>query len=582
MSPLPVPSTNGNHPPPGDGAHSPAGWRRPGANGGTAVVAHATEKRDSGHPFLAGPVESVVPSKTDDQPIEILLVDDAPDKLLALEAALGDLGQPVVKATSGPEALRLVLKREFAVILLDINMPGMDGFETAALIRQRKSSAHTPIIFITSFSTGDIEVYRGYSLGAVDYLFTPVTPEVLRSKVSVFVELAKKNREIQRQAEALRRAEEDRMQRKLDEANERIEWETRRNHFFRLSIELLAIADYQGVFTQTNPTWQKTLGWVDGEIHGHALQEFIHPDDRAATDDIIANILQAETPLYFENRFRTKEGSYRWLGWTIAPFAAEGLLYIFARDMTERRERENEIRRLNGDLEQRTLSLQMLNQELESFSYSLAHDLRTPLRSITAYSEMMLAGEAGELTAEGKRMIRIVQRNSGRMTQLMDDFLAFFRVARKDVKQDKIVMNAVAREAIASISVESKRVIDFRVGALPSAKGDAAMVLQIFVNLISNAVKFTAGRERAEIEIGVLPDKKPTVYFVKDNGVGFNMKYYNRLFGVFERLHRREEFEGTGIGLAIVQKIVQRHGGRVWAESVVDQGAAFYFTLAAE
>src|SRR5688572_4249725 len=518
--------------------------------------------------------------KTD--PIEILLVDDTPDKLLALEAALGDMGENLVRAESGSEALRLVLKRDFAVILLDINMPGMDGFETASLIRQRKSSAHTPIIFITSFSTADVEVYRGYSLGAVDYLFTPVTPEVLRSKVTVFVELAKKNREIQRQAEALRRAEEDRMQRKLDETNARLEWETRRNHFFRLSIELLAISNYEGVFTQTNPTWQKTLGYEENELHSHALQEYIHPDDLPATKAVIDNILQADTPLYFENRFRAKDGSYRWLGWTIAPFAAEGLLYIFARDMTERRERENEIRRLNGDLEQRTLSLQLLNQELESFSYSLAHDLRTPLRSITAYSEMMAGGEAGEITSEAMKMVRTIQRNSGRMTQLMDDFLAFFRVARKDVKQEKIVMTSIAREAVATVSVDSKRQVDFKIGTLPTAKGDPAMVLQVLVNLVSNAVKFTALKERADIEIGCLTDRSPTVYYVKDNGVGFNMKYYSRLFGVFERLHRREEFDGTGIGLAIVQKIVQRHGGSVWAESVIDGGATFYFTLSAK
>ena len=521
---------------------------------------------------------TVAPVITED-PIEILLVDDAPDKLLALEAALSDLGQTVVKAYSGPEALRLVLRRDFAVILLDINMPGMDGFETASLIRQRKSSAHTPIIFVTSFSTGDIEVYRGYSLGAVDYLFTPVTPEVLRSKVSVFVELAKKNREIQRQAAALRRAEEERMQRKLAEANARIEWETRRNHFFRLSIELLAIAKYDSTFTQTNPTWQKTLGYAEDELHGHKLREFIHPEDLQAMDEVIENVLKADASLYFENRFRCRDGNYRWLGWTIAPFAAEGLLYIFARDITERRQRETEIQRLNADLEQRSLSLQMLNQELESFSYSLAHDLRTPLRSISAYSEMLAAGEAGELTPEVIHMVRTINRNSGRMTQLMDDFLAFFRVARKDVKQEIIAMTSVVREAIASIGADGKRVIDFRVDNLPEAKGDPAMVLQVFINLISNAVKFTGNRDRAVIEIGSLSGRTPTVYFVKDNGVGFNMKYYSRLFGVFERLHRREEFDGTGIGLAIVQKIVQRHGGAVWAEAVVDQGATFYFTL---
>ncbi len=529
-------------------------------------------------PAVAEP--AILPTTNNNaDPIEILLVDDSPDKLLALEAALSDLGQNVVKAESGNEALRLVLRRDFAVILLDINMPGMDGFETASLIRQRRSSAHTPIIFVTSFSTGDIEVYRGYSLGAVDYLFTPVTPEVLRSKVSVFVELAKKNREIQRQTAALRRIEEERMQRQLDAANARIEWESRRNHFFRLSIELLAIANYEGVFTQTNPTWQKTLGYAPDELHGRALREFIHPDDVAATQTVVAKILQAETPLYFENRFRASDGGYRWLGWTIAPFAAEGLLYIFARDITERRDRELEIQRLNADLEQRTLSLQMLNQELESFSYSLAHDLRTPLRSISAYSEMLAAGEAGDLSAEVLRMVRTINRNSGRMTQLMDDFLAFFRVARKDVKQEEIAMTAVAREAIAAVGADSKRIIDFNVANLPPTKGDPAMVLQVFVNLISNAVKFTSQRERAEIEIGVLSDRSPTVYFVKDNGVGFNMKYYSRLFGVFERLHRREEFDGTGIGLAIVQKIVQRHGGTVWAESAVEQGATFYFTL---
>src|SRR5258706_15592812 len=145
-----------------------------------------------------------------------------------------------------------------------------------------------------------------------------------------------------------------------------------------------------------------------------------------------------------------------------------------------------------------------------------------------------------------------------------------------------MAMPAIAREAIATVSIDTKRHIDFKVGALPAAKGDPAMVLQVLVNLISNAVKFTALKQKAEIEIGCLGDRAPAVYFVKDNGVGFNMKYYSRLFGVFERLHRREEFDGTGIGLAIVQKIVQRHGGRVWAEAVVDQGATFFFTLSEE
>jgi PAS domain S-box-containing protein len=514
--------------------------------------------------------------------IDILLVDDMPEKLLAIEAALADLEQNVIKANGGREALRLVLQREFAVILLDINMPGMDGFETAALIRQRRSSAHTPIIFVTAFSTNDTDVYKGYALGAVDYLFTPVTPEVLRSKVSVFIELAKKNRQIQRQTEALRRAEEERLQRKLDETTQRLEWETRRNHFFRLSIELLAITNYDGIFSQVNPTWERVLNYPEDELKGQPLLSFVHPEDQAATRQIVANITSEKTPQYFENRFRTRGGAYRWLGWTIAPFAAEGLLYVFARDITERREREDEIRRLNEDLKKHALSLQTMNQELESFSYSLAHDLRTPLRSIAAYSEILLTDEAGQMQPEAVRIIRSVHRNSGRMSQLMDDFLGFFRVARQEVKRDHINMQSLAREAIAATQAAADgRLIDFQVGTLPSAKGDPAMVLQILINLVSNAVKFTAQCEKAQVEIGCHADRSPNVYYVRDNGVGFDMKYYSKLFGVFERLHSREEFDGTGIGLATVQKIVQRHGGTVWAESKVNGGATFYFTLPA-
>jgi PAS domain S-box-containing protein len=357
------------------------------------------------------------------------------------------------------------------------------------------------------------------------------------------------------------------------------EWKNQRDRFFRLSVELLALVNHDGVITHANPTWHKALGYHESDMLGCRLLDFIHPDDIDATRATMVNILQADTSLYFESRFRAADGGYRWLAWTIAQYAAEGLLYVFARDISNRRERENEIHRLNVELEQRTRSLQTLNTELESFSCSLAHDLKTPLRSILAFSEMLAGGEGGELAPEALRMVRSIHRNSDRMAQLMDDFLAFFRVARNDVKQESISMDAIVREAMALVAHDERRVIDFKVGELPSASGDAGMVLQVFVNLLSNAVKFTGGRERAVIEVGCVPGSAPHVYFVKDNGVGFDMKYYGRLFGMFERLHRREDFEGTGVGLAIVQKVVQRHGGRAWAEAVVDQGATFYFTL---
>jgi PAS domain S-box-containing protein len=535
-------------------------------NGDTHAAAH--------HP-LPSPI---VPASADK--IEILIVDDAPEKLLALEAALTELDLQIVKAYSGREALRLVLQRDFAVILLDVNMPAMDGFETAQLLRQRPANAHTPIIFVTAFSTGETEIFRGYSLGAVDYLFTPVTPDVLRSKVAVFVELAKRNREIARQADALRRAEEARLQQQLEQAAARIEWETRRNHFFRLSIELLAITDYQAVFAQTNPTWERTLGYTAEALAGKPVLSFVHPEDQARMSEALANITKAESSLYFETRFRAAAGDYRWLGWTIAPFAAEGLLYVFARDITERHEREQEVRRLNVTLQKTAADLQTMNQELEAFSYSLAHDLRTPLRAITTYSEVLLTDEAATLQPEATRMVQSVHRNSVRMLQLMDDFLGFFRVARSEPKREAVNVHAVVREAITATQPDKgKRHVEFIVGEFPTAKGDAAMLLQVFVNLLSNAVKFTATREVARIEVGCDTTQMPPVFHVRDNGVGFDMKYSNKLFGVFERLHAREAFDGTGIGLATVQKIVQRHGGSVWADAAVDRGASFYFTL---
>ncbi len=214
------------------------------------------------------------------------------------------------------------------------------------------------------------------------------------------------------------------------------ELQNRRNRFFRLSVELLALADHEGVITCANPTWHKTLGYRESDMTGHRLLEFVHPEDLASAHLTMASLLEAKSSLYFENRFRAADGTYHWLAWTVAPFAAEGLLYIFARDISERREREQEIRRLNTELEERTRSLQTLNTELESFCCSLAHDLRTPLRSILAFSEMLAGGEAGELSPEALRMLRSIHRNSDRMAQLMEDFLAFFRVARGEVKQE--------------------------------------------------------------------------------------------------------------------------------------------------
>jgi PAS domain S-box-containing protein len=267
-------------------------------------------------------------------PPNILLVDDRPDKLLALESVISDLGR-TVKANSGAEALKAVLKQDFAVILLDVNMPMMDGFETASLIRQRKSSEKTPIIFFTALDNTETHVSRGYSLGAVDYIRVPVEPEVLRAKVAAFVDLHRKTEKVKQQAEEMRRLQEREHERQMAEAADRLEVETRRNRFFTLAIDMLAIADYQGHFKQVNPSWRRVLGFSDEELKAQPLLQLVHPDDVQGTEEQWARLEDGATIAYFENRYRTREGSYRWLGWTAAPFAEEGLVYIFARDITE-------------------------------------------------------------------------------------------------------------------------------------------------------------------------------------------------------------------------------------------------------
>jgi PAS domain S-box-containing protein len=277
-----------------------------------------------------------------DDRVNILLVDDRPDKLMALEAVLADLGQNLVKATSGKDALKAVLKQDFAVILLDVNMPGMDGFETAALIRQRKKTEKTPIIFFTALSDTDTHVTRGYSLGAVDYIRVPVEPDILRAKVAAFVDLYKKTEQVKRQAELMRQLQEREHRTQLAAATDQLEAETKRNRFFTLAIDMLAIAGFDGHFKQLNPSWEKTLGFTDEELKAKPLIEFVHVEDRASTEEQLHTLQTGASIAYFENRYRTKSGHWRWLGWTAAPFAEEGLIYIFARDLTERKVAEEE------------------------------------------------------------------------------------------------------------------------------------------------------------------------------------------------------------------------------------------------
>ena len=293
----------------------------------------------------------------------------------------------------------------------------------------------------------------------------------------------------------------------------------------------------------------------------------------------------------FETQIRRADGEIRWI-WargcslldeTVKPVRMYGTVM----DITERKRAEQEIRELNQQLEdrvrRRTAELESANKELEAFSYFVSHDLRAPLRAIDGFSQAVMEDYGPGLPAEGQEYLETICRGAKRMGELIDDLLAFSRLSRQSISLSSVDTRNLVSQCLEDLeSTHKDRAIEFSVGELPSCLGDRALLKQVWTNLLSNAIKFTSTRQRASVQVGALCESGKVAYFIKDNGAGFDMKYANKLFGVFQRLHRNDEFEGTGVGLAIVQRIVHRHGGQVWADAVLDQGATFYFTVAEE
>jgi len=258
-------------------------------------------------------------------------------------------------------------------------------------------------------------------------------------------------------------------------------------------------------------------------------------------------------------------------------------IHAMARDITGRKEAEAAISELNNDLEKRAAQLEAANRELEAFSYSVSHDLRAPLRAIDGFSRILQDEYSGKLDKNGNRLLEVVRKNAQNMGQLIDDLLAFSRLGRKEIQPAQIDMADLAKSVFAELhSADPACRSRLEIESIPPALGDPALLRQVFVNLLSNAAKYSRIKQQPIIEIGGGSKNGSNLYFVKDNGAGFDMQYADKLFGVFQRLHHPEEFEGTGVGLAIVQRIIHRHGGKVWAEGKVNDGATFYFTLPKE
>lgn len=248
--------------------------------------------------------------------------------------------------------------------------------------------------------------------------------------------------------------------------------------------------------------------------------------------------------------------------------------------LTERIEKVRTLSQLNDELQKEREKLKAANQELETFAYSVSHDLKVPLRAIDGFSRILEEDYPEELDDEGKRLIDIIRQNTKRMSQLIDDILHLSRAGRQDMVLAKLDLESLFQNAFNELKQSNKgRDIQLDIEPLPAVYGDRALLQQVISNLLANSIKFTATRETTLIEVGFQEGKKEYIFHIKDNGVGFNMKYSDKLFGLFQRLHGQDEFDGTGVGLSIVQRIIRRHGGDIWAEGKVDEGATFYFSL---
>ena len=502
--------------------------------------------------------------------IHVLLVDDNPANLVAMAAAIEGLEARVVTARSGDEALRCLLRGEFAAILMDVQMPGLDGFETAEIIRQRKRTRDTPIIFITAINQADDHVARGYALGAVDYVFKPVPPEILRSKVAVFVDLATKRALVTRQAEQLRQSEAR----------------------FRQLVEGMPATVYTagleafGATRYVSPQVEAMLGFPQAawDSDPGLCSRLLHPGDRRRVARGFARSIADRLPFSAEYRMVAADGRIVWVrdealivaGATGAADHLQGVRL----DVTDRRLAQDALRAANENLRRAKDAAEFANRELETFNSAVAHDLRAPLRSIRGFSEALLEDNGERLDAEGQDCLRRVIAGADWMGQLIDDLLHLSHCTRSPMRHEDVDLGELASACLTELArTHPERQVQVDISPELTTEGDPRLLRVVLENLLRNAWKFTSRHASARIEVG--REAETGAFFVRDDGTGFDMAYAGKLFQAFQRLHRQDEFEGNGIGLITVKRIVERHGGKVSGHGLPERGATFSFTLGA-
>ncbi len=367
-----------------------------------------------------------------------------------------------------------------------------------------------------------------------------------------------------------------------------LESEEKYRRFVENAADIIYRTDGEGKFIYVNPVGIKIFGYSNDEFNGKHYLELFHPDFRNKARQFYATqFFEGQYTSYLEFPAVTKEGKQFWLGQNVQPLMENGQIMGFqavARDITERVIAEEKVQTLNAELErrvaERTVQLENANKELEAFSYSVSHDLRAPLLAINGFTQFLSMHLGEKLDDEGKRLLSIIKTNTQTMQHLISALLMLSKTNKKELDTVTLDMSTLARETYNEIaSPEAQEKIQITIPALPNVRGDQMLMRQVWSNLLSNAIKFTLAKEERTITVGGRSEENNIIYFVKDSGAGFDMKDAGKLFGVFSRLHTDDEFEGTGIGLSIVRRVIHRHHGEVWAEGEIGKGATFYFSL---
>lgn len=455
---------------------------------------------------------------------EILIAEDSRTQAEQLSHYLSARGFAVTVATDGRQALKSALQRKPVMIITDVVMPEMDGYTLCKEVKSLPALRDVPVVLLTSLSRPQ-DIVKGLECSADSFIRKPYDDKYLASRVEYILTNV----------------------------------ELRKTERLQVGVQLHFGGQSHFITAEKQQILDLLISTYEGAVQINEELEIKQRELQQAKETLEERVAERTAELAQTNR----------------------QLQI---ELAERKRAEEQIKRLNENLErrvaERTAQLAAANNELEAFSYSVSHDLRAPLRHINGFAGTLIEEHSAQLNPDAQLQLARIQESTQKMSRMINDLLNLARLDRQSIVQQITPLNLVVENVRRDLESETAgRNIDWRIGSLSSVDCDPGLIQQVFANLLSNAVKYTRRREKAVIEIGQSQAEGQLILFVRDNGAGFNAKYTNKLFGAFQRLHNEQEFEGTGVGLATVQRIIRKHGGRIWAEAEVDKGATFYFTL---